>query len=208
MVHGGAGILYINIRVEPVDNSLTIKKFVWIANNGLISREFILSTNGNKFYLYAYVTHYSRYTFTVLQENSLDDNKSDGLFVINRPLNSDFVNTPTGIYPLPYEEAKQINFSNTSNYNGNVKYYTKNGVCYAYVFAQVANPSDSWVTILSGLPKPLLQDLVQFAVVTQGNVNSQIRAWITKGGSLSLHGGTTSGTDYVAAVAYIVDDTV
>lgn len=186
-----------------------IKRFTWLANTGLLSREFVLSISENKFYLYAYLPQYTRYSFTVLQENMLDTESSDNLFVINKPSKTDIIsNTPTGICPTPYGDAKQINFSNTSNYNGNVKYYIKNGVCYAYVFAQVANPSGSWVTILSGLPKPLLQDLVQFAVVTQGNVNSQIRAWITKDGSLSLQGGTASGTDYVAAVAYIVDDTV
>ena len=111
---GGAGLLYLNMRYN--ENSLTVQRFEWLAQNGISSSNVKLKIEGNSFYLYFKTTsNYQQYYIKVIQEKILGG-WNFRQYTMHTPTLEDTVEEPSGRTPTDFIET-------VSNSNGTaIKY--------------------------------------------------------------------------------------
>lgn len=96
---------------------------------------------------------------------------------------------------IPYTTLVQT--KGTSNYTmKGTGYSVKNGICYVYFGVSVSTPSNSWVEVLSGLPKPLKASEFCISARADSDVRKSLIVYKDSGDVLNVAFGTANASYY------------
>ena len=96
---------------------------------------------------------------------------------------------------VPYRALTQT--KGTSNYTmKGTGYAVKNGICFVYFGASVISPSNSWVEVLSGLPKPLKASEFCISARADSDVRKSLIVYKDSGDVLNVAFGTANASYY------------
>lgn len=75
-------------------------------------------------------------------------------------------------------------------------YSVKNGICFVYFGVSVTTPSNSWVEVLSGLPKPLKASEFCISARADSDIRKSLIVYKDSGDVLNVAFGTANASYY------------